>query len=335
MKKTGILLVNVGTPDSPETRDVRRYLTEFLNDKYVIDIPWFVRKLLVNGIIVPFRAKKSSELYKKIWTAKGSPIAVYSEELENRLYKRFNGVAEVKLAMRYQNPSIRSVLDGWRSNYIERIVLLPLFPQFASSTSLTAIEKVKHELKRWSRPPQLTVINDFFDHPDFINAFVQNTIDCSPDKYDHVLYSFHGLPNRHIRKIHPGIEVKECECDKEFKSEHRNCYRNACYQTARLIHQGLGRVPEYSVAFQSRLNKDWMTPFTDETVKELAKQGIRRLLVVCPAFVTDCLETIHEIEEEVQEEFKLAGGEYLHLVPSLNATDHWINAISSIVQEVL
>lgn len=336
-KRTAILLINLGTPDEPTEKAVGRYLTQFLNDKYVISIPWLFRKILVNLIIIPFRVKYSAKLYQQLWTSEGSPLAVYMKQLRQKLQEKVKeNAVMVFAAMRYQNPSIQSALEDIRTQGFEKIIILPLYPQFASSTTTSTIEEVKRVLKTWKGLPEIHTIDSFYTHPGFLNAYVNRINTYQPGTYDFVLFSFHGLPNSHIAKVHSEADIPVCDCEADLSEHGRFCYKAACYHTAELLAERLNLPTNgYSVSFQSRLSKNWLTPFSDTTLTELAGKGYKRVLVVAPAFVADCLETIVEIGVEYKEMFVAKGGNELTLVESLNADDHWVNGIKEIVSDFI
>lgn len=330
--ETAVLLLNLGTPDEPTVKAVRRYLFQFFNDKRVIDLPWLFRKILVNFIIVPFRAPKSAKLYQQLWTKDGSPLLINTVELKNKLQEKLEDKASVFMAMRYQNPSIRATLNSIRKEGYSKIILLPLFPHYASSTTSSAIETVWDEIRGWNVIPSVHIINQFYDHPGFLDAFAQRISSYNLDDYDFVLFSYHGLPTRHTDKIHPKISTESCNCDEVMPEHGKFCYRATCYETTRLLTQRLGLSKErYSTSFQSRLSNYWLKPFTDATLAELPLKGIKRVLVVAPAFVADCLETIVEIDFEYKELFVANGGEKLTMVESLNADDRWVDAVKDMV----
>ncbi len=332
-QKTAVLLMNVGSPDKPEPASVWTYLTEFLNDKRVIDLPWLLRKFLVNGIIIPFRLMNSTRLYKLLWTEKGSPLISYSFEMSHKLQRLLGDNYHVFVAMRYRNPDFRKVLTQINNGRFDRLVLFPLYPQHAMSTTETTVVAVKEELKRKKMNLDLSVVSQFYDHPGFLHAFAEQGRKYKLENFDHVVFSYHGLPNRHLEKSHPGIKVEQCNCSKEMPAHGKFCYRATCYATTRLLAKELNLKPaDYSVAFQSRLDKNWMEPFTDEVLLEKLKEGKKRILVFAPAFVTDCLETIIEIGDEYREIFIGKGGENLQLVPSLNAEDLWIETMADLVK---
>jgi len=333
MNKNAVLLVNLGTPDSPKVKDVRKYLFEFLNDDRVIDIPALLRFFLVNFIIVPFRAPNSAKLYKKLWKDDGSPLLSYSislkDKLQNTLGKDFN----VYLGMRYQNPSLNDVLSKIKEKNYTRLIVLPLFPQYSSATTGSVYQKVMEIIKSWWVIPEVIFINEFFDDEGFISAFVEISKKYSHNEYDHILFSYHGLPNRQVDKSHTdGSACKSCECENYYRPEFKYCYKASCYQTTRLIAKSL-QIPEhkYTVCFQSRLDKKWLEPFSDEVLVNLAKHGAKKVLVFSPAFVADCLETLIEIGYEYQKIFSENGGETVQLVESLNDHPLWVEALKNII----
>ncbi|MBA4409010.1 MAG: ferrochelatase [Bacteroidota bacterium] len=335
-KKAAVLLINVGTPDEPTVKAVRRYLSEFLNDRRVIDIPLVLQKILVNLIIVPFRAPKSTKLYQRLWTEKGSPLLYYSEKVQEELQKKLDTMADVFMAMRYGNPSIEKALSAIRKGNYDKLVILPMFPQYASSTSGTAIQAVMDQIRKWNTIPMLHAINQFYDHPAFLNAFTERIQSYQPEKFDHIVFTYHGLPNRHLDKNHPGESFQTCNCENSLPEFGKSCYKATCYQTTRELVSRLGlKSGQYSVSFQSRLSKNWMTPFTDKNLVARAKQGCKNILVVAPAFVADCLETTVEIGWEYKELFAKNGGENLQMVESLNDSPQWISALKEVIEPCL
>lgn len=332
-KRKAVLLINVGTPDKPEVKSVRKYLSEFLNDSYVIDLPWLFRKILVNLIIVPFRAPKSTLLYQQLWEKDGSPLLTNAVKLKEKLSIKLGDEYSVFIAMRYGKPSIKKVLKEIESGNFKEVILLPLFPQYASSTTETAIQKTYTEADKLNSFPKIKPVKQFFDHPEFQNAWLSRAMEYNPDNFDHIIFSYHGLPLRHIEKIHPKVSSLECSCEKEMPEHGKLCYKACCYATTRLMAEKLGLdKKQYSVGFQSRLTKNWLSPFTDELIVKLAKQGKKKILIFAPSFVADCLETKVELGIDYAKLFRNAGGEKLELVESLNDSDAWINALDSIIQ---
>lgn len=334
MEQSAVILVNVGTPDSPSVTDVRRYLSQFLNDRRVIDLPWLLQKALVNLIIVPFRAPKSAKLYEQLWTKNGSPLLYYSVQVAAKLQLRMGEGYHVYNAMRYGNPSLESVLKEIEYLKYRKIVVLPLFPQYASATTGSVFQFVLAQISRWNVIPELQLINHFHNHPAFIEAFAASAAQYEATDWDHVIFSFHGLPLRQLNKVHPGgVACNECLCKTHTIEAGRFCYQAACYETARLIaHKAGFSAKDYSVSFQSRLTKDWMSPFTDEVLVQKAQAGLKKILIFAPSFVADCLETTIEIEKEYSLLFRKHGGEHLQLVESLNDHDEWIEGLVQILK---
>lgn len=321
----GVLLVNLGTPDSPEVPHVRKYLREFLMDKFVIDIPYFFRFLLVNLIIAPFRGKKSAVLYKKIWTERGSPLKFHLQDLRQKLEVKLGDSYKVTMAMRYQSPSIQEALLSLKNSDCSHIWVLPLYPQYAESSTRSTLEKVREEAKRLEIRAQIFIREHFFNDPEFIKASVENMKPyMQPD--DRVLFSFHGIPERHIHKV--TSDCKTCLTGPCKMVCTEKCYRGQSYKTAELIAQGLN-VKNYSVSFQSRLGRDpWIKPYTDHVIAHLASEKHNRLVVHCPSFTADCLETIEEIEGEAQHQYQELGGGEFKFVPCLNSHELWVETIA-------
>lgn len=336
--KTGILLVNLGTPKSPKPNDVYTYLNEFLTDGRVIDLPWLRRQILVRSIIVPRRYRQSAETYSKVWTEKGSPLLVYSRSVRDKLQALLGSDYVVRLAMRYQEPSIKSALVELETHELGHLIVVPLFPQYASATTGSIHQNVMEHLQRWNRIPDLSFISGFATHPAFLDAFATIGSRYQPENYDHVLFSFHGLPEKQIIKADSsGCCLKRSKCCETLCERNLQCYRAQCYATTRQLAARLS-LPraKHSIAFQSRLGKDpWTQPYTEETIKNLAKAGIKKLLVFAPAFVADCLETTYEIGIEYGHVFQELGGEQLQLVESLNDEQIWIEGLRDIIMERL
>ncbi|MXV51857.1 ferrochelatase [Pedobacter sp. HMF7647] len=334
MSKQGILLVNLGTPDSPSVPDVKKYLDEFLMDGRVIDIYLVGRTFLVKGAIVPFRAPKSAKLYKEIWSEKGSPLLYYSIRQKELLQEKLGDQFQVELAMRYQSPSIEDALERMKKSLVSSIKVLALFPQYASASTGSVHQKVMDIVSKWQTIPPISFVNSFHDNTGMIETFAENGKKHNPESYDHILFSFHGLPQRHLKKCDHThqycLQVNGC-CD-SLNDTNKFCYSAQSHHTAKLIAAQLGITQEkYSVCFQSRLGKDpWVQPYTSEVIAKLAKEGKKRLLVFCPAFVADCLETVYEVSVEYHEEFKALGGEHVQLVESLNDEPKWIDALTAL-----
>lgn len=335
-EKKGILIVNLGTPDSPAVPDVRRYLDEFLMDPRVIDINPIARTLLVKGIIVPFRAPKSAKSYKAIWTDEGSPLMAYGLRVKKLLQENLGDDYHVDLAMRYQNPSLENVLNDFYKKRIFDIKVIPLFPQYASATTGSVHDKIMEIVRNWQIIPKIEFINSYFDNDKMLQAYAKIGEDFVKENYDHILFSFHGLPVRQLIKADVGKDhcQKVNDCCKTLTDKNKFCYSAQCYQTAYGIAAKLGlEEKDYSIVFQSRLGKDpWIQPYASEVIEHLAKMGKKKILVFCPAFVADCIETIFEISVEYQEEFEEAGGEKVQLVPSLNDHPLWIEALADMAR---
>ncbi len=332
-KQKAVLLINVGTPDAPDTDSVRRYLAQFLNDKRVLDMPWLFRKFLVNLIIVPFRAPKSARLYQRLWTPEGSPLLLNTEKFAARLRQQLDASYTVFTAMRYGNPSLKNALERIRRKGFNEIIVFPQFPQYASSTTGTILEFVKNEVESWTESPEIKNIGQFYNHPGFLEAFAENIASCHPETFDHIIFSYHGLPLRHIRKVHPGVSPEDCTCEKQMPEHGKYCYKATCYETTRLLAARLKLdKSRYSIAFQSRFSKNWLRPFTDKVIRELARKGAKRVLVAVPSFTADCLESLVEIGWENKELFKKEGGQELVLVKSLNASETWVQAAAELIR---
>jgi len=328
----GILLVNLGSPDSPSVSDVRRYLNEFLMDARVIDVAWPIRRFVV-GMILINRPKESAHAYQKVWMKEGSPLVVISKNVLKKLQPRVK--VPVELAMRYQNPSIDSALRKLAGQGVDDLLLIPLFPQYAMSSFETAVERVKELAAKIAPGMRIKVQPPFYKDPDFISALVASSEEHLKSGYDHLLFSYHGLPERQIKKSDPtGTHCLMAEnCCEVASPAHATCYRAQCYQTTKAFAEKAG-IPrgKYSVSFQSRLGKDpWLKPYTDFELERLAKEGVKKLLVICPAFVSDCLETIEEIGMRGRESFMQAGGKEFDQIPCVNEHPLWIDALVGMV----
>ncbi len=332
----GILLVNLGTPASPDVPDVRRFLAEFLWDKHVLDINPVARFILLHASILRTRPAKSAAAYRKIWTDRGSPLLFNSEDLLTGLRPRL-GEFEMALAMRYGSPSIADGLQQLHDRGCKRVLVCPLYPQYAASSTLTTHDKVKSEISQRGLALEFTTLPAFYDHPGFITAGASVARPLLGDfAPDHVLMSFHGLPERHMIREHPSHCLQGSGCCDTIGERNQNCYRAQCYATARALASSLELQDRYSVSFQSRMGRtQWITPYTDFRIPELAAAGVRRLAVMCPAFVADCLETVEEIGIRAQEQFQAEGGESLILIPSLNADHAWLKGLEAIIRDSL
>lgn len=336
--KTGVLLINLGTPDSPKTSDVRKYLTQFLNDPRVIDINPIGRFILVNGIIVPFRSSKSAKLYEQIWTKEGSPLLINSINQKKLLQAELGNNFVVELGMRYQSPSLESAINKLKEANVSKIIAIPLYPQYATSSTTSSIEETNRIIKKWKNHPPIKFIENFFDDEGFIDACVDRTLAYNLNEYDYFVFSYHGLPERQITKASKEFSDGSCaigSCCDTITDKNRLCYRASCIATTKALVKRLD-IPEgkYKTTFQSRLDDKWLKPYSDKVIEELAKEGKKNILVFSPAFVADCLETIYEIGTEYNEIFKEHGGDKITLVKSLNDSPKWITALKNMVLEV-
>ena len=337
MRKSGILLINLGSPDSPAVPDVRSYLREFLMDERVIDSPWPVRFALVNGLISPRRAHQSAEAYASIWTREGSPLVVTSRNVSVGLEKRLN--LPVRAAMRYQSPSIEEGISELSRAGVDELVVVPMFPHYAMSSYETAVEKVKTVARSQAARMKLKIVEPYFAHPAYIAALAASAGEYLRANIDHLLFSFHGLPERHLRKADKTgchcLKVPNC-CEVPGPA-HNTCYRAQCFKTVKAFVKETGLpAGSYSVAFQSRLGRDpWLQPYTDAEITRLAGQGVKRLAVICPAFVSDCLETLEEIGEQAKESFLHHGGEKFTHIPCLNDSNDGMNVLEAQVRREL
>jgi len=330
----GVLLVNLGSPDSTAVGDVRRYLNEFLMDGRVIDVPWLLRRFIV-GMILISRPKQSAHAYQSIWTPEGSPLIVISRHVREKMQERFAALP-VELAMRYQNPSIEDALRRLAAQKTDRTFLIPLFPHYAMSSYETAVVRVQKVARRMAPRMEIVVQPPYGDAPDYIAALTASAANHLEGGYDHLLFSFHGLPERHLRKSDP--TGKHClvtpNCCETASPAHATCYRAQCFKTVAAFVQAAG-VPagKFSVSFQSRLGRDpWLKPYTDQVLAELPRRGAKRLLVICPAFVSDCLETLEEIGLRGRETFRAAGGQDFAQIPCLNEHPLWIAALEKMIR---
>lgn len=335
--KRAIVLMNLGSPESTTVKDVKKYLDEFLMDERVIDKPWFFRALLVKGIIVPFRAPKSALAYKSIWTEKGSPLLVISKQQQSALKKEIS--EPVEIAMRYGTPSPQHAYDKLLTDNpdLEEIILMPLYPHYAMSSYETAVEYAKEQHKKGGYTFKLTFIKPFYDDADYINALAESISPYLENEYDQILFSYHGIPERHVLKCDPTKQhcLKTDTCCDIASPAHAYCYRHQCWTTTNLIADKLS-IPKHKrgFSFQSRLGKDpWLKPYTAVRLAELPKEGIKKLVVVCPAFVSDCLETLEEMGEEGKEIFLEAGGASFELIPCLNVHPLWISTMAKWVKD--
>jgi len=328
---TGIILMNLGSPDSTAVPDVKRYLNEFLMDKRVIDYPYLFRLLLIKGIIVPKRAPKSAEAYKSIWWEEGSPLIVLTKQLQNAVQHDLQ--MPVEISMRYGNPSQEDAYERLlkQNPNLKEVILFPLYPHYAMSSYETAVEHAKDVYKKKGYSFKLNVVEPYYNEPDYIDALAESMRPYVSQDFDHLLFSYHGVPERHIRK--GDITGKHClqveNCCQVDSPAHQFCYRHQVFVTSELVAAKLNIPREkWSVTFQSRLGREeWLKPYTAATLEELPKKGVKRLLVACPAFVSDCLETLEEIAVEGKHSFINSGGDSFTMIPCLNVHPLWVRAI--------
>lgn len=333
--KKGVLLVNLGTPDAPTRGAVYRYLREFLTDGRVIDVPWVPRQFLVQGIIAPLRSGQSAKAYKDLWTESGSPLKFYGEKVAAGVAEQLGEDFIVRLAMRYQKPSIDEALNELRAAGVSEIIVFPMFPQYASATTGSVHEEVMRLLAGWRNIPNLKLINCYYDYAPMIKIYADNARAFDLDSYDHIFFSYHGLPQSQLRKADDNNHCLQNEnCCQAIGLKNQFCYSAQCHATTRAIAAELGLSEDrYTTTFQSRLGPTaWVKPYTIDVLKKRAELGEKRILCFSPAFIADCLETIIEIGDEYQEEFEEMGGEKIDLVPSLNDDPAWINVITDLVK---
>jgi ferrochelatase len=330
MSEQALLLVNLGSPASTEVADVRRYLNQFLMDPYVIDLPWPVRRLLVSLILIK-RPEQSAHAYASIWWPEGSPLVVLSQRLADAV-RPYWKEGPVELAMRYGELAIERSLLKLAGQGIRQVTLAPLYPQFADSTTTTVIEEARRVIRERGLDIQLSILQPFFDQPEYLEALVTSAQPHLEQPFDHLLLSYHGLPERHLRKTDPTgahcLKTDDC-CQRAEGAVLASCYRAQCIQSAAAFAERAGLQPEqWSVSFQSRLGRaKWIEPYTEAQLEELAARGVKKLLVMCPAFVSDCIETLEEIGDRGREQFVAAGGMDLQLVPCLNTHEQWVQAL--------
>ena len=333
----GLLLINLGTPDDPSVKSVRKYLRQFLSDPEVIDINPVLRFFLVQFIIAPFRSPKSSEAYQKIWTHEGSPLLVNSRNLTQKVQEKLGDEYVVALGMRYGKPSIETAINQILEKEIDHLTILPLYPQYSTSATLSSLHEVHRVLGKRKTWPEMQVLPAFYDHPGFIFAFAKKGEEVLQKvKPDHILFSFHGLPERHLKKLdETGAHcLNKPGCCEKITEVNQDCYRAQAYATARLIAEKLG-IPkdQYTVCFQSRLGRTpWIKPYTDVLIEELGSKHLKNIVIFSPSFVADCLETLEEIGLRAKASFQEKGGGELTLVPSLNDSQAWVEAVCDMVK---
>jgi ferrochelatase len=347
--RLGILLINLGTPDGepekgPSVEQVKVYLKQFLMDPFVVDIPFVFRWLLVNGVILRKRPEQSAEAYRKVWSKNGSPLLHFHLQLVEGVRRRLSSAlsidaAKILPAMRYGNPSIESRMEKLVASGVDEVLLVPLYPQYSMAATESSVEECKLWAKKHAPGLKFKIFPAFYDAEPFIHAFSEVTQESLAGfDYDHLLFSFHGLPERHVRKTDRSGGshcLKKENCCATITDANRDCYRAQCFATARAMASRLGLAPEkYTVCFQSRLGRTpWIRPYTDVVYKELADRGVKKVAVICPAFVADCLETLEEIEIRGRDQFIGLGGQDLKLVPSLNDSVVWMEGLSQMIQQ--
>ena len=336
--RTGVLLLNIGTPDSPQVRDVRRYLREFLSDPLVLDMPAPLRFALLNLVILPFRPRRSAQAYAKIWRSDGSPLLAHGRELRSALAHELGESYVVELGMRYGSPSIADALARLRTADVVRILVLPLFPQYSRAATGSSLRRVEEELDRHPETPPVEVLPPFYAEPRFVRAWHEVARkELDGFRPDFVLLSYHGLPERQVKQTDSsGAHCLASDgCCDAIVAANRDCYRAQCFATSRALASELDLEPgHFASSFQSRLGgTPWIRPYTDKELPRLAAAGHRRLAVLCPAFVADCLETLEEIGIRAREQWLALGGEDLRLVPSLNASTPWVDTLCQWVRE--
>ncbi len=332
----GVLLVNLGSPESPTPKDVKPYLDEFLMDKYVIDVPYLLRALLVRGIILRKRPEKSAAAYAKVWTEDGAPLIVFSKKMHQKVQKLVD--IPVALAMRYGTMTILKGLQELKDKGVTEVMLLPLYPQHAMASTVTILELAEGLRKKHFPEMKFTIVPAFYNKRDYIKALANSMKDYLENfEYDHLLFSYHGIPERHIRKT--DVTKSHCKIDGSCcntpSPAHEFCYRHQCYETTRQVVELLG-IPEgkYSQTFQSRLAGDkWLEPYTDVEINKMPEKGIKKLAVVTPAFVADCLETLEEIAMEANHQFKEHGGEEFLAIPCMNDGDEWSAVVANWIKD--
>ncbi len=339
MPTRAVLLVNLGSPDTPAVADVRRYLREFLGDERVIDLPAPLRWLLLEGIILRTRPKKSAHAYASVWTAEGAPLMRISQSVRRKLSQVVGPDTPIYLAMRYGRPSIAEVIGQIRADGIEELLLIPQYPHYAMSSWETVVVRVDEEVRKQAPVLRVTGVPPFYADPDYIEALHAVTAPYLESPHDHVLFSYHGLPVRHLRKFNctRGRETRADDCCPPGSPSHATCYRSQVYATTRALAARSGLAPErYSVSFQSRLaGEPWCQPFTDVELTRLPAMGVKRLLVLCPAFVADCLETLEEVSIAGQATFLAAGGQTFQQIPCLNDQPPFIDFLAGRVERWL
>ena len=339
MKKQGVLLINLGSPDSTSVGDVRTYLREFLMDGRVLDAPWPIRWAVVHLAILPFRPKQSAHAYESIWSPEGSPLVVTSKKVAQAVSQRLGDGIPVELAMRYRNPSIEQAIRNLKARGVTDLLVFPLFPHYAMSSFETAAVRARELANRVAPEMSITVIPPYYEHPEYIAALVESARPHFQEGFDHLLFSFHGIPERHLRKGDPTRChcLKAPDCCNVPSPAHATCYKAQCLATVRTFVKEAG-IPEgkYSVSFQSRLGRDpWLQPYTDKELERFGAEKKGKMLVICPAFVSDCLETLEEISMQGKESYEEAGGGEYGMIPCMNEHPRWIAAMETMIRSAL
>jgi len=333
--KKAVLMISLGTPDSPGWFDVASYLREFLGDGRIINIPSFLRYLLVNLIIVPTRTFSSSKSYKELWTERGSPLKYHMEDLTTKVQDKLKDSHDVYYAMRYKNPSIKDRLKELEKKGYDEIILFPVFPQYSSAANGSFLDYSLKQIANWIVIPSVKTVDQFYDNEDFLNAFAENIEKFDLNSYDKIIFSYHGLPMSQLDEVYESGRCDDRECEDGVQGDNHHCYRATCYETTKLLVEKIGINSSKTItAFQSRLDSKWVKPFSDKVLEQFAEEGVKNVLVVSPSFTGDCLETIIEIGDEYKELFLEKGGQKLDYVPSLNSNDSWVRCIVNIIRGI-
>ena len=334
--KKAVLLISLGTPDSPSWFDVASYLSQFLGDSRVLStIPSFLRFILVNLIIVPTRTFPSSKSYKALWTDRGSPLKFHMEDLTEKVKNALQDSYDVEYAMRYKNPSLKNKLQDFEKRGYEEIILLPVFPQYSSAANGSFLDYALQQISKWNVIPSVKTVSQFYDNDAFLEAFKENILEFDLNSYDKIIFSYHGLPISQLDDTYSEGKCDDRDCENGVSGDNHHCYKAACYETTKLLLNKLDINPDKTItAFQSRLSSNWVKPFSDKVIEDFAENGVKNILVVSPSFTGDCLETIFEIGVEYEELFIEKGGQKLDYVPSLNSNDNWVKCIEDMVRKL-
>ena len=335
MARKAVLILNLGSPDTPSVADVRKYLKEFLLDERVIDAPPLLRNLLVRGVILPTRPKHTAAAYSKVWTEEGSPLIVTSQRVQKKVQDHLD--LPVELAMRYGSPSIADAIGRLAEKGVEELFIMPMYPHYAMSSYETVLVRVQEEIKAQAPTMTWTVLQPFYKDDDYISALAESSRSYITEDLDKVLFSFHGIPERHMVKADSSHAhcMTTPDCCNVCHPAQSTCYRHQCFETLKALTRKIGLpMGKHAVSFQSRLTKEpWLRPFTDHVLEAFPKQGVKRIAVICPSFVADCLETLEEIEMEGRKQFLAAGGEYFTMIPCLNEHPAWISTLVNRIQD--